>query len=122
MPQERSPLVNMAQLEYLEDSLGGETSLSRAFVSNYVEMWTGRFQRLSTAILAEDLDDAIDAALSLCTSSHMVGAEQLEKGTAELLGILRTGGLQQASLALASLRQCGEQTVIQLVERYVRGA
>ncbi|WP_262452753.1 hypothetical protein [Arthrobacter sp. A2-55] len=114
--------MNIAQLKSLEDSLGGETSMSRAFVSNYVDMWTGRFQRLSMAIVAEDLDDAIEAALSLSTSSHMVGAEQLEKSSAEVIASLRNGSLQQASLALTSLRQCGDLTVTQLAEEYLKGA
>lgn len=122
MTQRCAPLMSMDQLHDLEDSLGGETALCKGFVSNYVEMWTGRFQRLSNAIRAEDLDDAMDAALSLCTSSHMVGAKRLEQCAEELIRLLRTGCLQQASMALPSIGLCGSQTVRRLVEEYVSSA
>ncbi|WP_427016740.1 hypothetical protein ACQCSX_18755 [Pseudarthrobacter sp. P1] len=110
----------MAQLHSLEDSLGGETALCRGFVSNYVDMWAGRFQRLSDAVQAEDLDDAMDAALSVCTSSHMVGAVRLEKQTDELIQFLRQGSLPRACQVLPSLGQCGQQTAAKLLESYVR--
>lgn len=122
MTQRCAPLMSLDQLHDLEDSLGGEAAVCKGFVSNYVDMWTGRFQRLSTAIGSEDLDAAMDAALSLCTSSHMVGATRLEQCAEELIGMLRAGCLHQASMALPSLGQCGRQTVRQLVEKYVKRA
>ncbi|NVM94391.1 Hpt domain-containing protein [Arthrobacter wenxiniae] len=116
------PLMSLGQLHDLEDSLGGETEACKGFVSNFVDMWTGRFQRLSTAIRTEDLDGAMDAALSLCAASHMVGAKRLEQCAEELIGMLRTGCLQQASMALPSMGRCGRETVHRLVEDYVMRA
>ncbi|MCQ9163339.1 Hpt domain-containing protein [Arthrobacter sp. STN4] len=116
------PLVSLAQLHELEDSLGGETALCKGFVNNYVNMWSGRFQRLASAVTAEDLDDAMDAALSLCTSSHMVGAQRLEQCTQDLIKNLRNGCLGGATAALPSLGRCGQRTVDALLERYVRRA
>lgn len=120
MPRRRPPLVSLARLHSLEESLGGETAQCRGFVSNYVDMWSGRFQRLSDAVKAEDVDNAMDAALSLCTSSHMVGAERLEKEAGELIQFLRQGCMANACQALPSLGLCGQQTVAELVETYVK--
>jgi len=122
MSQRLPALVSLAQLHSLENSLGGESTVCRGFVSTYIDMWAGRFQRLACAVQAGNLEDAMDAALSLSTSSHMVGAERLELYTEELIGTLRSGRLGNASLALPSIGECGQQTVTRLEECYVKRA
>lgn len=120
MAQTTLPLVSMEQLHDLEDSLGGEPALCRGFVTNYIGMWTGRFQKLTTAIGAEDFNAAMDAALSLHTSSRMVGAELLSEQSGDLIMVLRRGCFAGAAFALLSLGECGERTMTELMESYVR--
>lgn len=119
MAQQTLPLVSMDQLQDLEDSLGGEAALCRGFVTSYIGMWASRFQRLAAAIGDQDFDAAMDAALSLHTSSHMVGAELLSEQSGDLIMVLRRGGFAGASGALPALGECGERTMTELMTSYV---
>jgi len=114
-------LVSLAQLHRLEASLGGDAAACRGVVSIYVNMWGPRFRRLSSTILADDLEGAMDSALSVFTSSHMVGAERLEDHAEHLVEALRHKDLHQAARELPALGDCGDLTVADLRVGYLAG-
>ncbi|MHA7304950.1 hypothetical protein ACX80E_06860 [Arthrobacter sp. TMN-49] len=116
------PLVCTATLHSLEESLDGEYTLCRNFVCRYVEMWPGRFVRLREAVAAGHHEAALDAALSLRSSSMMVGAARLGELTGDLIRILETGCNAAAATKLAALGRCGNQTACQLTASYVNVA
>ncbi|MHA7269798.1 hypothetical protein [Arthrobacter sp. HLT1-20] len=116
------PLVCTATLHSLEESLDGETALCRNFVCRYVDMWPGRFTRIHEAVSAGQSEAAMDAALSLRSSSMMVGAARLGELTSDLIRALEAGCNSAASKKLAALRRCGNQTAGQLSASYVNVA
>ena len=71
-------LVDRAVLIALQAELGGDPGIISAFVRNYVSLLPWRVSRLHAALDNLDMEDAMDAVLSLKTSSHMVGAICLE--------------------------------------------
>ncbi|GAA2857285.1 Hpt domain-containing protein [Paenarthrobacter ilicis] len=78
------PLVDRTVLTGLQAELGGDRAIIGAFVRNYAAMLPWRVARLHTALANLDIDDAMDAVLSLKTSSHMVGAVCMERLATEL--------------------------------------
>lgn len=93
-------LVDRSVLTELRADVGGDQAIVNAFVRNYVAMLPWRVARLHHALDNLDLDEALDAVLSLKTSSHMVGAICLRRLAAELeIGMkLLSGGEQLADL------------------------
>lgn len=116
------PLVCTATLHSLEESLDGETTLCRNFVCRYIDMWPGRFFRIREAVAAGHKEDALDAALSLRSSSMMVGAARLGELTSDLIRVLELDSNTAASKKLAALRRCGNQTAGQLTASYLNVA
>lgn len=116
------PLVCTATLHSLEESLDGEQALCRSFVCRYVEMWPQRFSRIHLAITTGQQEDAMDAALSLRSSSIMVGAARLGELASELISLIECGRHGAAAKKLAALRLCGNQTACHLKASYVNAA
>ncbi|WP_425863818.1 hypothetical protein [Arthrobacter sp. TWP1-1] len=116
------PLVCTATLHSLEESLHGERALCRNFVCRYIEMWPGRFERIQEAVMSGHVDDAMDSALSLRSSSLMVGAARLGQITSELIHLLECGRHTAAVKKLLALQRCGNQTAGQLITTYVNAA
>lgn len=114
------PLVCMDSLAALEESLEGQTMLSRGFVGRYVEMWPQRYSRLQTALSTGNWDVAAESALSLFSSSVMVGAERLSQMSGDMVEFLKQGKQQQAQDAIVDVGLCGTETVDELTVRYVR--
>ena len=116
------PLVCTDILHTLEESLDGESALCRNFVCRYIDMWPGRFARIQEAVTTGHNEDAMDAALSLRSSSMMVGAVRLGELTTDLIRLIEGGRHAAAARKLAALRQCGNQTAGQLTTSYVNVA
>ncbi|WP_343319836.1 Hpt domain-containing protein [Arthrobacter sp. TMP15] len=116
------PLVCTETLHTLEESLNGETALCRSFVCRFIDMWPERFRRIHQAVKAGHLDNAMDAALSLRSSSMMVGAAQLGELASDLVRTLESGCNVNAARQLRVLRQCGNLTAAQLTSSYVNAA
>lgn len=116
------PLMCSATLRSLEVSLGGERALCRNFVCRYVEMWPGRFERIQDAVASGHTKDALDAVLSLRSSSRMVGAARLGELANDLIRLLECGHHAAAAKKLAVLRVCGNQTACHLTASYVNVA
>ncbi|WP_231745512.1 Hpt domain-containing protein [Arthrobacter sp. EpRS71] len=77
-------LVDRTVLTELQAELGGDHGIISTFVRNYVELLPWRVGRLHRALKKLDIDDAMDAVLSLKTSSHMVGAICMNRLATEL--------------------------------------
>ena len=114
------PLVCMDSLAMLEDSLEGQTMLSRGFVGRYVEMWPQRYARLQTALGAGNVEDAAEAALSIFSSSVMVGAERLGQMSGDMVEWIKQGHPDKAQEALNAVAWCGTETMTDLKDRYVQ--
>lgn len=116
------PLVCNKSLHDLEVSLFGEEQLCRNFVSRYIEMWPDRFARLHDAVTSHDHEKAMDAALSLRSSSIMVGAARLGCLATDLIVLLESGQHTATAKNLATLHLCGAQTMSQLTASYIEVA
>ncbi|WP_426998425.1 Hpt domain-containing protein [Pseudarthrobacter sp. N5] len=68
------PLVDPTVLRRLRAELDPDEDYCRIFVRNYMEQLPSRISRLRWALRSGDLEAAMDAVLSLKTSSQMVGA------------------------------------------------
>ncbi|WP_420180357.1 Hpt domain-containing protein [Paenarthrobacter sp. TA1.8] len=77
-------LVDPTVLTELRAELGGDQAIISAFVRNYVDLLPWRVDRLHHAVEKLDIEDAMDAVLSLKTSSHMVGAICMSRLATEL--------------------------------------
>ena len=84
----RGALVDPAVLQGLLSELGDAGGTS-AFVREYVAMLPLRLSRLHHALDERNLDDAVNAVLSLKISSDMVGAVCLRRLAAELEASLK---------------------------------
>lgn len=71
------PLVDQSVLDRLRVELDEDEGYSTVFVGNFIGYLPVRIDRLRLALTTGDLDGAVDAILSLKTSSQMVGAERL---------------------------------------------
>ena len=77
-------VVDHTVLTELQAELGGDPAIIHAFVRNYVALLPWRVSRLHRALDNLDIEDAMDAVLSLKTSSHMVGAVCMNRLATEL--------------------------------------
>ncbi|ABM09252.1 HPt (histidine-containing phosphotransfer) domain-containing protein [Pseudarthrobacter sp. PvP004] len=77
-------LVDRTVLTELQAELGGDQAIIGAFVRNYIALLPWRVSRLHRALEKLDIEDAMDAVLSLKTSSHMVGAICMNRLAEEL--------------------------------------
>ncbi|WP_138442262.1 Hpt domain-containing protein [Sinomonas susongensis] len=108
------PLVDPTALRVLAEDVGPESAAS--FARDFVRIWPRRRDNLTAALKQDDYDGALDAALSLRTSSTMVGASQLAGLACELERRLRADGTAAAARLLPAVVECGERTVAVLVE------
>lgn len=113
------PLVCGAALQSLEADLDGESVLCRVFVGRYVEMWPQRCSRIQAAVAAGDWESAMDAALSLRSSSVMVGAARLGQLASNLVQLLKDDCHDDSTRNLRDLRRCGNQTMAELTACYL---
>ena len=84
------PLVDQSVLDRLREELEEDEGYCRVFVDNFIECLPQRIDRLRLALTTGDLEGSVDAALSLKTSSQMVGAERLAGLALDLEGAIRT--------------------------------
>ncbi|MEA5453441.1 Hpt domain-containing protein [Sinomonas sp. JGH33] len=108
------PLVDPDALRMLAEDVGPETAAS--FARDFVRIWPQRREALAAALQGTDLTRAIDAALSLRTSSVMVGASRLAALSEGLERRLRADGFDAAAGHLPEVAECGELTVDALRE------
>jgi HPt (histidine-containing phosphotransfer) domain-containing protein len=93
----------------------------KIFVRNFIEYLPHRNERLRLTLTTGDLAGALDAVLSLKTSSQMVGAARLASLAVDLERSIRAGTLDEANPAvtlprlaaahLMRIKQCSRQTI-----------
>ncbi len=81
-------------------------------VATYRRMLPTRVDRVVDALHATDLDDALDAVLSLKVSSTMTGACELAELSARLHADLRSGDLPSARARAALLPDTAHRTEV----------
>ena len=102
------PLVSRDILGTLQEDLQ-DPGIYRSYVEQNIQMWEGRYGRLSAAIRAGNMADALDALLSVKSSSRMVGAVRLSE-LAETLQHCLDAPTKAVSI-LPELEACGRMTV-----------
>lgn len=112
------PLLSPGVLRQLQQELD-DVALCRDYIRSYVDLWCFRFQRLTSSVLAADHDAALDAVLSLKSSSLMVGASRLGYLASRLEQDIRWDRCPEAAIALAPIGRCGNQTMALLRRRYL---
>jgi HPt (histidine-containing phosphotransfer) domain-containing protein len=121
------PLLDQAVLERLRTELEDDDGVWKVFVQNFIEHLPNRTEKLRLTLTTGDLTGAMDAVLSLKTSSQMVGAERLARLAMDLERSLRDESIDDEParvlprLAADRLRQiirCARQTTY-LLQRYL---
>lgn len=114
------PYVDPSVLQTLRCELEPDAEYCTVFVNSYIQQLPQRLDRLRHAVEAMDLDAAMDAVLSVKTSSMMVGAAYLGMLADELETILKHLGTHPEAQALPprpqlalleSMDACTDQTV-----------
>ncbi|MCU1436831.1 MAG: histidine kinase [Pseudarthrobacter sp.] len=78
------PLLDPAVLDRLREGLDDDGGVWSVFINNFIALLPARIQKLRLTLTTGDLSGALDAVLSLKTSSQMVGAERLAELAASL--------------------------------------
>ncbi|QDG68025.1 MULTISPECIES: Hpt domain-containing protein [unclassified Pseudarthrobacter] len=121
------PLLDPDVLDRLRTELEDDDGVWKVFVQNFIEYLPHRTEKLRLTLTTGDLAGAMDAVLSLKTSSQMVGAERLAGLAMELEQALRHETLHSEParvlprLAADRLRQiirCARQTT-NILQKYL---
>ncbi|MGW9412708.1 Hpt domain-containing protein [Arthrobacter cupressi] len=112
------PLLDLAVFQLLEDQLDNPL-IARSFASDFAKLWTLRYEVLAGAVERGDIAGALEAILSLKTSSIMVGGMRLAGLAGEFEEHIRKGGVRDARSLLAAVAECGHATVLELQGSYV---
>ena len=113
-----APLVDPSALQDLGEQVNS-AAVAKGFARDYAQMWDHRYESLSTALDRHDEAAALDAVLSLKTSSSMVGGVRLAELAAELEDLIRAGRLEEAVPRLDEVAARGSETVDELQFSYV---
>jgi HPt (histidine-containing phosphotransfer) domain-containing protein len=125
------PLVDQSVLDRLRVELDEDEGYCTVFVGNFIDYLPFRIGKLRLALTTGDLDGAVDAVLSLKTSSQMVGAERLAGLALDLERCIREESPRaEPSVALPRLaasylrpiNQCSRQTLHRLQAQRSAGA
>jgi len=114
------PLLDPAVLERLREELDDDEGVWKVFVEAFIAQMPQRLQRVRLALTTGDLTGAMDAVLSLKTSSQMVGAERLAALALDLEQSLREEARtadpavvlpRLAADHLRRIKQCAQRTI-----------
>ncbi len=117
------PLLDPSVLDRLRDDLEDDEGIWKVFVQNFIAQLPARIEKLRLTLTTGDLKGAIDAVLSLKTSSQMVGAERLAGMALDLEKSLREEDSSAdpadvlphlAAAHLRRIKQCSKQTTYAL--------
>jgi len=113
------PLLNLEVLEDLGADLNDGIALR--FATDYAQMWDYRHRWLATAIERQDSTAALEAVISLKTSSVMVGGSRLAHLAGMLEAVIRGGNMSRSMTLLTLISKLGSATVMELRTGYIRG-
>lgn len=97
------PLVDPSVLGRLHDEVELQEGICTLLVQNFIGCLPTRINTLRMALTTGDRNGALNAALSLKTSSQMVGAERLASLALHLENSLRDNPLADPALSLPRL-------------------
>ena len=97
----------------------GTETVARGFARDYAQMWEQRYDSLASALDRGDEAAALDAVLSVKTSSSMVGGLRLAQLAADVELLIRSGNLAEAAGQLREVADRGRETVEELQFSYV---
>ncbi len=100
--EQTASVLDTAVLTALADDLGDASRL-RTFLDLWTSMLTGRVSSLRDALAVDDSGTALDRALSLRSSSAMIGLTSLATAAAVLEQHVQDGDLAAARSALAAV-------------------
>ncbi|WP_028265298.1 Hpt domain-containing protein [Arthrobacter sp. MA-N2] len=112
------PILDLAEFQLLEDQVDNP-QIARSFAGDFAKLWGMRYEILAAAVGRGDVAGALDAILSLRTSSAMVGGVRLALLAGQLEEHIRNGGLREAQPLLSDVADCGYATVQELKDSYV---
>lgn len=112
------PILDLAEFQLFEDQLDNPR-IARDFARDFVRLWEARHQALATAVERGDVSAALDAVLSLRTSSAMLGGSRLAVQATRVEEHIYNGDLVRARPLLHDLEECGARTVQELKGSYV---
>ncbi|MBG6179725.1 Hpt domain-containing protein [Arthrobacter sp. CAN_A1] len=113
-PRRRVPLVDQDTLRALGDQLENPSAV-KTFVADFIQVWDERYLKLADTVERRDRDAALEAVLSVRTTSTMVGAARLANLAANLEELIRLGDMDEAVDALPFVQACGLQTIRELI-------
>lgn len=108
-----APLVDPSALQDLGAQLDNPAA-AKGFARDYANMWQQRYHSLSSAVSRGDQAGALDAVLSLKTSSVMVGGVRLAQLAGELEDAVRRADMDRARSLLGDVAERGSETVDEL--------
>lgn len=117
-PPARHPILDLAEFQILEDQLDNPL-IARTFAGDFAKLWVRRYEILAAAVGRGDAPAALDAILSLRTSSTMLGGVRLAQLAGRLEEHLRYGDLRDVQPLLNAIADCGQRTVEELKDSYV---
>ncbi|MET4133947.1 Hpt domain-containing protein [Pseudarthrobacter sp. PvP090] len=113
------PLVDPSALQELGSQLASP-AVAQGFARDYTNMWDRRYHSLATSLDSGDHAAALDAVLSLKTSSAMVGGVRLAQLARELEDAIRVRDADLARLLLREVADSGNETVDELQFSYLK--
>jgi len=113
------PLVDPSALQELGSQLDSP-AVAKGFARDYTNMWDRRYQSLASSLGSGDDAAALDAVLSLKTSSAMVGGVRLAELARELEDAIRVRDADLARLLLREVADSGNETVDELQLSYLQ--
>lgn len=112
------PLLDLTAIQTLEDQLDNPL-IARTFVRDFTRLWERRHAALAAAIGSYNTVAALEAVLSLKTSSTMVGGVRLALMAGQIENVIRSRDVREAQALLAGIEECGDATVAELQASYV---
>ena len=119
VPDSTPPLVDPSALQELGSQLESP-AVAKGFARDYTNLWDRRYQSLATSLDSGDEAAALDAVLSLKTSSAMVGGVRLAGLARELEDAIRVRDADRARLLLQEVAESGDDTVEELQFSYLK--
>ena len=119
VPDSTPPLVDPSALQELGSQLESP-AVAKGFARDYTNLWDRRYQSLATSLDSGDEAAALDAVLSLKTSSAMVGGVRLAGLARELEDAIRVRDADRARLLLQEVAESGNETVDELQFSYLK--
>jgi hypothetical protein len=105
--------VDPAVLDELAEDLQSP-DIAHRFARDYAALWEQRQQRLASAVESQDHAAALDAVISLKTSSAMVGGNYLAVLAGKLQAHIQAGDLHSGQALLPAVADSGRATVREL--------